>query len=55
MLAITIGREIFAQLTMNGIFRGASYGLIGAGFALILGVTGRLHVWLSFDAQVKSL
>jgi branched-chain amino acid transport system permease protein len=48
MLAISIGREIFAQLTMNGIFRGASYGLIGAGFALILGVTGRFHFAYGF-------
>ena len=48
MLAVTIGREIFAQLTFNGIFRGASYGLIGAGFALILGVTGRFHFAYGF-------
>jgi branched-subunit amino acid ABC-type transport system permease component len=32
-----------AQLTANGLFRGASYGALGAGFALILGVTGRFH------------
>ncbi|CAB4725416.1 MAG: hypothetical protein F2934_06600 [Actinobacteria bacterium] len=43
MFAVTIGREIFAQLTANGLFRGTSYGLLGAGFALILGVTGRFH------------
>jgi len=31
------------QLTVDGFFRGCSYGLLGAGFALILGVTGRFH------------
>jgi branched-subunit amino acid ABC-type transport system permease component len=35
--------ESFTQLTASGIFRGAAYGLLGAGFALILGVTGRFH------------
>lgn len=37
-----------AQLTANGIFRGAAYGLLGVGFALILGVTGRFHFAYSF-------
>jgi branched-chain amino acid transport system permease protein len=31
------------QLTANGVFRGMSYGALGAGLALILGVTGRFH------------
>ena len=35
--------ETFAQLTANGIFRGSAFGLLGVGFALILGVTGRFH------------
>ena len=48
MFAVTIGREIFAQLTANGLFRGCSYGLLGAGFALILGVTGRFHFAYGF-------
>lgn len=48
MFAVTIGREIFAQLTVNGLFRGTSYGLLGAGFALILGVTGRFHFSYGF-------
>ena len=48
MIAVTIGREIFAQLTANGLFRGCSYGLLGAGFALILGVTGRFHFAYGF-------
>lgn len=37
-----------AQLTANGIFRGSAYGLLGVGFALILGVTGRFHFAYSF-------
>ncbi|HEX9260104.1 MAG TPA: branched-chain amino acid ABC transporter permease [Acidimicrobiales bacterium] len=43
MLLAVVSWESFAQLTANGIFRGAAYGLLGAGFALILGVTGRFH------------
>lgn len=35
--------ETFAQLTVNGLINGSSYGLLGVGFALILGVTGRFH------------
>ncbi|WP_167043650.1 branched-chain amino acid ABC transporter permease [Salinibacterium sp. ZJ454] len=35
--------EDFLQLTINGVFRGAFYGALGAGLALILGVTGRFH------------
>jgi branched-subunit amino acid ABC-type transport system permease component len=42
-LLAVVSWEAFAQLTANGIFRGAAYGLLGAGFALILGVTGRFH------------
>jgi len=33
----------FLQLTANGVFTGLAYGALGAGFALILGVTGRFH------------
>lgn len=33
----------FLQLTANGLFRGMSYAAMGAGLALILGVTGRFH------------
>jgi branched-chain amino acid transport system permease protein len=43
LLLAVVSWEAFAQLTANGIFRGAAYGLLGAGFALILGVTGRFH------------
>jgi branched-chain amino acid transport system permease protein len=40
--------ETVAQLTANGIFRGAAYGILGVGFALILGVTGRFHFAYAF-------
>lgn len=38
-----VNLETFAQLTANGLFRGSAFGLLGVGFALILGVTGRFH------------
>jgi branched-chain amino acid transport system permease protein len=40
--------ETVAQLTANGIFRGAAYGILGVGFAIILGVTGRFHFAYAF-------
>lgn len=40
--------ETVAQLTANGIFAGSAYGLLGVGFAIILGVTGRFHFAYSF-------
>jgi branched-subunit amino acid ABC-type transport system permease component len=40
--------ETIKQLTVDGFFRGCSYGLLGAGFALILGVTGRFHFAYGF-------
>jgi branched-subunit amino acid ABC-type transport system permease component len=54
------------QLTVDGFFRGCSYGLLGTGFALILGVTGRFHFaygvtytftaymawWLTFERDI---
>lgn len=43
MLLAAVNLETFAQLTANGIFRGAGIGLLGVGFALILGVSGRFH------------
>ena len=46
MLAVTF--ETFRQLTVDGFFRGCSYGLLGVGFALILGVTGRFHFAYGF-------
>ncbi len=38
-----VSLDTFLQLTANGIFRGAAYGILGVGLALILGVTGRFH------------
>ena len=43
MIYAVVTWDAFWQLTASGIFRGAAYGLLGAGFALILGVTGRFH------------
>lgn len=43
MLLAAVDLQTFAQLTANGIFRGAAFGLLGVGFALILGVSGRFH------------
>ncbi|MGI8793506.1 MAG: branched-chain amino acid ABC transporter permease [Acidimicrobiales bacterium] len=43
MILAAVDLETFAQLTANGIFRGAAVGLLGVGFAFILGVTGRFH------------
>lgn len=48
MILAAFTSEAFAQLTANGIFRGAAYGALGVGFALILGVTGRFHFAYSF-------
>jgi branched-subunit amino acid ABC-type transport system permease component len=31
------------QLTVNGVVAGSAYGLLGVGFGIILGVTGRFH------------
>ena len=46
MLALTF--ETFRQLTVDGFFRGCGFGLLGVGFALILGVTGRFHFAYGF-------
>jgi branched-subunit amino acid ABC-type transport system permease component len=43
VILAVVSVEAFEQLTANAIFRGAAYGLLGAGFAIILGVTGRFH------------
>ncbi|HZO06325.1 MAG TPA: branched-chain amino acid ABC transporter permease [Solirubrobacterales bacterium] len=42
ILGIDSFREL-AQAMVTGIITGAAYGLLGAGLALILGVTGRFH------------
>jgi branched-subunit amino acid ABC-type transport system permease component len=46
MLALTF--DTFRQLTVDGFFRGCGFGLLGVGFALILGVTGRFHFAYGF-------
>lgn len=48
MYIATITFQQFIQLTVNGVINGAGYGLLGVGFALILGVTGRFHFAFSF-------
>jgi branched-subunit amino acid ABC-type transport system permease component len=45
---VAVDFETFRQLTVDGFFRGCSYGLLGVGFALILGVTGRFHFAYGF-------
>ena len=46
MLAVTA--QTVRQLTADGFFRGCSFGLLGVGFAMILGVTGRFHFAYGF-------
>jgi branched-chain amino acid transport system permease protein len=48
LLFAVLDVETVKQLTVDGFFRGCSYGLLGAGFALILGVTGRFHFAYAF-------
>jgi len=48
LLLAVLDVETVKQLTVDGFFRGCSYGLLGAGFALILGVTGRFHFAYAF-------
>jgi branched-chain amino acid transport system permease protein len=45
---LAVDAETLRQLTVDGFFRGCSYGLLGVGFALILGVTGRFHFAYGF-------
>lgn len=48
MIFARFDAETVAQLTASGIFAGTAYGLLGVGFALILGVTGRFHFAYAF-------
>ena len=48
MLALTITWDSVSQLLVSGVINGAAYGLLGVGFALILGVSGRFHFAYSF-------
>jgi branched-chain amino acid transport system permease protein len=54
LLVAVVSLDSFTQLTANAIFRGAAYGLLGAGFALILGVTGRFHFAYSFTYTLSA-
>lgn len=47
-MQLAVDFQTFRQLTVDGFFRGCSYGLLGVGFALILGVTGRFHFAYGF-------
>jgi branched-chain amino acid transport system permease protein len=47
-MLFAVDAETVRQLTIDGFFRGCSYGLLGVGFALILGVTGRFHFAYGF-------
>lgn len=51
---IDVSVAAFEQLTANALFRGAAYGLLGAGFAIILGVTGRFHFAFSFTYTLSA-
>src|SRR5438046_3971303 len=48
ILAANFTWDSVSQLTVTGVINGASYGLLGVGFALILGVTGRFHFAYGF-------
>jgi branched-subunit amino acid ABC-type transport system permease component len=48
ILGITFSSDITLQLISAGIINGAAYGLLGVGFSLILGVTGRFHFAFGF-------
>jgi branched-chain amino acid transport system permease protein len=45
---LAVDAQTLRQLTVDGFFRGCSFGLLGVGFALILGVTGRFHFAYGF-------
>jgi branched-chain amino acid transport system permease protein len=48
LVAANLTWDAFSQLTVVGIINGAAYGLLGVGFALILGVSGRFHFAYGF-------
>ena len=48
LIGITFSKDITLQLIASGVINGAAYGLLGVGFALILGVTGRFHFAYGF-------
>jgi branched-subunit amino acid ABC-type transport system permease component len=53
-LLAVLDLRTFVQLTANGIINGAAYGLLGVGFALILGVTGRFHFAFGFTYTLSA-
>lgn len=44
----------FIQLTVDGLINGSAYALLGVGFALILGVTGRFHFAYAFTYTLSA-
>jgi len=48
ILAANFTWDAVSQLTATGFITGVTYGLLGVGFALILGVSGRFHFAYSF-------
>jgi branched-chain amino acid transport system permease protein len=52
-VGIESSREVI-QAVVNGVIDGAGYGLLGAGLALILGVTGRFHFALGSTYMVSA-
>jgi branched-chain amino acid transport system permease protein len=48
VLAINITWDQVSQLLVIGVINGAAYGVLGVGFAIILGVTGRFHFAFGF-------
>jgi branched-chain amino acid transport system permease protein len=48
LFSVTITWDSVSQLLLTGVINGTAYGLLGVGFALILGVSGRFHFAYSF-------
>jgi branched-chain amino acid transport system permease protein len=48
LLAFNITWDQVSQLLVIGVINGAAYGVLGVGFAIILGVTGRFHFAFGF-------
>jgi branched-chain amino acid transport system permease protein len=48
LLAIDVTWDQVSQLLVIGVINGAAYGVLGIGFAMILGVTGRFHFAFGF-------
>jgi branched-subunit amino acid ABC-type transport system permease component len=54
IFAANLTWDAVSQLTVVGIINGAAYGLLGVGFALILGVSGRFHFAYSFTYTIAA-